>query len=241
VARTHDLTRGNAAKLYCLRELETLARSRESFRIVDLGAGDAKDFTELLRRLPHVDYVAVEPDANACRRAERNLTGTKAEVVHAFAYDIDRGPADAVVSFSVLEHVYDRPAYLNAVARNLAPGGAVFVNYDSGHFTRPSLRDRAKTGLGAILARAGREHHYQAFVREDAFRQLVAEAGLEVVEAKSFNTCLKLLYRLVPDDAADVFGARWLDFELGLDGLVPPYRDEHAWAFMTRNFVLRHA
>lgn len=235
------LARGNAAKLYCLQRLQELARDCQRFRIVDLGAGAAANFVPLLRSLPHVEYVAVEPSAGECERARRNLEGLNAQVVCALAYDADLGPADAVVSFSVLEHVYDRPAYLRAVARNLAPGGHALMNYDSGHFTHPTLRDRVKTLAGPWLARAGREQWYQSFVRESELRSLVAGADLAVAEAKSFNTALKFVYRRVPEESRDEFTRLWLDFELRLNDLLEPYEDEHATDFMTRNFVLRHA
>lgn len=234
-----SLARGNAAKLYCLRRIEQRARGRDRFRIVDLGAGDAANFLPLLRAYPQIEYVAVEPDAAACTVAERNLAGLHASVINAPAYDVDLEPADVVASFSVLEHVYDRPAYLRAVARTLAPDGTSFVNYDAGHFVRPTLRDRAKTLVGPWLARLGREQWYQSFVREADFRRDAEAAGLEVVETKSFNTDLKRVYRLVPEQSRDAFTAAWLDLELRANELVEPYRDEHATLFMTRNAILR--
>jgi Methyltransferase domain len=42
--------------------------------------------------------------------------------------------ADFIVSFSVFEHVYNRPACLAAARRHLAPGGNFFLYYDDDHF-----------------------------------------------------------------------------------------------------------
>ena len=223
---------GNTAKLYCLRALDELARAGRIQRIIDLGAGTASLFVPLLRAHPDVHYVAVEPLAEACRAAERNLAGLSAEVVQGSAWDLDAAPADAVVSFSVLEHVFGRPRYFGAVARHLAPGGRVWMNYDSGHFTHPLWRDRVKNVLG-------RRTWYQRFVREAELQALVAGAGLQIVEAKSFNTELKIVYRLVPEESQAAFTERWLDFELAANELVPPYTDAQAPYFMTRNVVLR--
>ena len=166
--------------------------------------------------------------------------GLNAEVVNAPAYDVDLNPADAVVSFSVLEHVYDRPAYLAAVARHLAPEGRAFVNYDLGSLRRARrLRDRAKNLIGSAAARP-RPGAVESIVRAGGgFHQLAGEAGLEVEEAKSFNSDLKVLYRLVPENARDEFTERWLEFELAANELLPPYADEHAPYLMTRNFILR--
>jgi len=223
---------GNTAKLYCLQALDALASSGRLQRIIDLGAGSASLFVPLLRAHPQVHYVAVEPDAEACRAAERNLSGLPAEVVQGFAWDLETEPADAVVSFSVLEHVHDRPRYFGAVARHVTPDGRVWMNVDSGHFTHPLRRDRVKNAIG-------RGSWFQRFVSESELRALAAGAGLEIVEAKSFNTELKLLYRLAPEGAQAAFTQRWLDFELAANELLPPYTDAHAPYFMTRNVVLR--
>jgi hypothetical protein len=71
---------------------------------------------------------------------------------------------------------------------------------------------------------------------------LVADAGLDIVEDKFFNTDIKRLYRLVPEQRRDVFMERWLAFELELNQLGIEYRDELASLFRTRNVVLgKHA
>jgi hypothetical protein len=75
-------------------------------------------------------------------------------------------------------------------------------------------------------------------VREDDFRRLVDDAGLQVVDDKVFNTDVKRLYPLVPEDQRDAFMERWLAFELGLNELGLAYRDELATIFRTRNVVL---
>ena len=75
------LTRGNAAKLYCLNRLDELAGGAESLTILDLGCGDATNFTALLRKHGHVRYVGVDPSAEACERARRTLDGLRAEIL----------------------------------------------------------------------------------------------------------------------------------------------------------------
>ena len=134
------LTRGNTAKLYCLQLLDdAVGRANGEFRIVDLGCRDGRNFVELLRRHPNVRYAGIDPSRGSIAAARRLLPG--AELVHAPAYDVRVEPADAVVSFSVLEHVVDRPRYMEAVRANLAPGGRVFLNYDSGHFGADAATD----------------------------------------------------------------------------------------------------
>jgi SAM-dependent methyltransferase len=196
---------------------------------------------ELLRRRPGLRYVGVEPSRPAAEEARRTLPD--AEILNQTAYGIRVEPADVVVSFSVLEHVVDRARYFEAVRANLRPDGRVYLNYDSGHFVADTnLLVRAKTSASHVLARIGSESRYRARVRDDEFRRLVADAGLDIVEDKFFNTDIKRLYRLVPEQRRDVFMERWLAFELELNQLGIEYRDELASLFRTRNVVLgKHA
>jgi SAM-dependent methyltransferase len=232
---------GNTAKLYCLRLIDAAAEDAAGdFRIVDLGCGTGSNFVELLLRRPHVAYVGVEPSRGAAEEARRLLPG--AEIINEPAYDVRVAPAHAVVSFSVLEHVVDRVHYMESVRANLRPEGRVYLNYDSGHFVADAdLLERAKAFTSQVLARLGSESRYRARVREDELRELVAGAGLRTIEAKSFNTDLKRLFPLVPEERRASFMERWLAFELELNELGIEYSDELASIFRTRNFVLEPA
>ena len=230
---------GNAAKLYCLEAIESLAQEASELRIVDLGSGDGRNFSELLRRYPHVSYLGVDRSADACAAGQRLLARGQAEFVHAEAYTGDYGPADVVVSFSVLDKIDRRLAYMNLVARTLMPGGRAFVNYDAGHFRYPLLQDRVKNAISPLAARLRRGRWYQRFVSESEFRSLVARAGLRIDEALSFNMhSSKIVYLLVPDELRPEYMRRWLDFELAANALVTPYRDSDSRLFLTRNFVI---
>jgi SAM-dependent methyltransferase len=232
------LTVGNTAKLYCLQLIERAAAGTDGdFRIVDLGCGTGANFVELLRRRPNVRYVGVEPSRHVAEEARRLLPG--AEIVNEPAYDVRIEPAHAVVSFSVLEHVVQRGRYFEAVRANLRPDGRVYLNYDSGHFVADvDLRERAKAAASQVLARLGSESRYRARVREEEFRRLVAGAGLQIAKDKVFNTDLKRLYPLVPEEQREAFMERWLAYELELNELGLEYRDELASIFRTRNVVL---
>jgi len=229
---------GNTAKLYSLQLIDRAAEEAGGeFRIVDLGCGTGSNFVELLRRRPNVFYVGVEPSQEAAAEARRVLPD--AEIIEAPAYEVRVEPAHAVVSFSVMEHVVQRARYLEAARANLRSDGRVYVNYDSGHFVADvDLRERAKALASRVLARVGSESRYRALVREEEFRSLATGAGLRVVEDRVFNTDLKRLYPLVPEERRDEFMERWLAYELELNDLGIQYRDELASIFRTRNFVL---
>lgn len=230
------LVLGNAAKLYCLQWIDRLAAQQPGLRVLDLGCGYGNTFEALLRGRPEIRYVGVEPDAGAADTARRTLPD--AEIVTGWGDEVELEPADVVVSFSVLEHVFRRAAYVASIARHLAPGGLAFVNYDAGHFVAGGPRERLRTLVAPVAARLGRADRYQSFVREAEFRRLVASAGLEIVEAKSFNT-LKDVYHALPLERRPDFMEPWLALELAVNELGVDYRDELARVFRTRNFVLR--
>jgi SAM-dependent methyltransferase len=229
------LTAGNAAKLYCLQLIDdAAARAEGDFRIVDLGCGDGRNFDALLSRRPNVRYVGVEPSRSAAEAARRRLPS--AEIVHATAYAFRAEPADAVVSFSVLEHVVDRPRYFDALRANLADDGLAYVNYDTGHFTRDAdATERLKAGVSRVLARLGNESRYRAPVTDDELRSLLS--GFRIVDDKGFNTDLKLTYRGVPDEQREAFMQQWLALELALNESGIRFR---SGIYRTHNFVLAH-
>jgi SAM-dependent methyltransferase len=232
------LTYGNTAKLYCLELIErAAAQAGDEFTVLDFGCGTGSNFAELLARRPNVRYIGVEPLPAAAEQARRTLPG--AEIINAPAYDLQVDPADAVASFSVLEHVVDRPRYFAAAARHLRAGGRIYLNYDSGHFVADAdLRERAKGVASRVLARLGSESRYRARVRAEEFRALVRGTGLRIVDDKVFNTDVKRLFPLVPEEHRDAFMERWLRFELGLNELGLVYREELDSVFRTRNVVL---
>jgi SAM-dependent methyltransferase len=232
------LSHGNSAKLYCLQLIDdAAARTDGEFRVLDLGCGTGSNVAELLRRRPNVRYVGVEPSRAAAEQARRTLPD--AEILNQTAYGLRAEPAHVIVSFSVLEHVVDRSRYFEAIRSNLRPDGRVYLNYDSGHFEADADPiERVKTAASHILARIGSESRYRGRVRDAEFRALVANAALDIVEDKVFNTDLKRLYRLVPEAQRDVFMERWLAFELEFNEFGLEYRDELASLFRTRNVVL---
>ena len=232
------LTTGNAAKLYSLQLIDRAAAAVEGeFRIVDLGCGTGSNFLELLRRRPNIRYVGVEPLRGVAEEARRVLPG--AEIINAPAYDVRVEPAHAVVSFSVLEHVVDRPRYFEAMRANLRRDGRVYLNYDSGHFVADAdLLERAKALASRALARLGSESRYRRRVSAEEFRVLVERNRLQVVDDKVFNTDVKRLLPLVGAESRESFMERWLAFELGLNELGLAYRDELDAVFRTRNLVL---
>ena len=238
------LTEGNAAKLYCLNWIERYVADKPSVSILDLGCGRALNFVKLLQKYPQVRYVGIEPSPLDCEKARQNTTGLNATIINGYAYDVYgqlvKEQFDLVVSFSVFEHVYKRLAYLQAAKDCLKPDGYFIINYDAGHFVQPvNLKERAKNLVGPLVARLGQERYYQSFVPEADFQGMIAQLDLKVIEARSFNTRLKGVYKLIPPEQRDAYMQKWLDLEEWLNDLNLPYDDAKAHTWFTRNFILQ--
>jgi SAM-dependent methyltransferase len=242
---TDVLTEGNAAKLYCLNWIERYAQDRNSLTILDLGCGVALNFVRLLEKYPHIYYLGIEPSAAACEQARKNTDGLNATILRGYAYNIHgnliEDQFDLITSFSVFEHVYRRLEYLRTVKACLKPEGYALLNYDAGHFAHPaSLRERVKNLVGPLLAQFGAEQYYQSFVREADFRNLVTKARLTILEARSFNTGLKGIYKYLHERDRAAFMEHWLGIENWLNERNIAYDDPRAKHWLTRNFILTH-
>jgi SAM-dependent methyltransferase len=242
----NTLTEGNAAKLYCLNWIEQYVAQKGAVSILDLGCGTAGNFIKLLQKYPDVHYTGIEPSPVSCDAARRNLSGLNATIINSYAYNVYgrlvRQQADLIVSFSVFEHVYRRLDYLRTAKTCLKPDGFFLINYDAGHFVQPvNLQEHAKNFIGPLMARLGQERYYQAFVREADFVSMAGQVNLKIIEARSFNTRLKGIYKLVPPDQQADYMQKWLDFEEWLNSLNVPYDDKLASSWFTRNFILTHA
>lgn len=239
------LTTGNTAKLYCLNWIKNYIEAHgDNIRILDVGSGTSGNFVALLQHYPDVTYVGIEPYEAACEQARRDLQGNHVTIIHDSAYDIMGrlvdSPFDIIVSFSVMEHVVQRQRFLDSVAACLSDDGYFLINYDAGHFVHPgSMKERVKNIVGPVLANFGVERYFQKFVHENNFEEMVQQSGMKIAEAKSFNTSLKGIHKIVPDTHKDEHLQRWLDYELWLNEIGTPYNDNLAKYWVTRNFVIQ--
>lgn len=239
------LTTGNTAKLYCINWIENYIKDNgDTVRILDLGSGTSGNFVELLQRYPDLTYVGIEPYDAACEKARRDLKGNNVTIINDSAYDIMgrlvENPFDIIVSFSVMEHVVQRQRFLDSAAACMTDKSYFLINYDAGHFVHPgSMKERLKNIIGPMLAQVGIERYFQKFMREGDFEKMVKQSDMKITEAKSFNTALKGIHKIVPDVYKDDHLQRWLDYELWLNEIGTPYEDNLAKYWVTRNFIIQ--
>lgn len=239
------LTVGNTAKLYCLNWIDRFVTGRTGVvTILDLGCGEALNFQKLLERHPHVQYVGVEPDRDACLKAQRHLDGLPATFVNAPASGVEQRlqrKFDIVVSFSVLEHVYGRREYLRAAARCLEAEGHVLMNYDLGHFVTATMLNRFRSVVRAALARLGMEQYYLAVVDGQEVSRILHQVGLRCIDQKFFNVyALKEIMKIVPESDRPDYMDRWLSFELEVNDRGIESTTALGRLFGTCNLILVH-
>lgn len=126
---------GNAAKNRIIGEIVARANQSpegQSPLVFDYGAGTGGSWPDILAKHPNIRLVCYEPHRKSAAILANRLRG-RATVYEGNIADLNI-QADYIVSFSVLEHVADRPAYMANAARLLAPHGRFYLNYDDGHF-----------------------------------------------------------------------------------------------------------
>src|SRR5262245_14881026 len=115
---------GNAAKAWVVADItEKLQASSKTLTLFDFGCGKGGEWSSILPKLPAVQFVGYDPSAESVRVAQSRLEGLGARFIEREELDGGDFRADIVVSFSVFEHVYDRPGYLRTAHRVLAPNG----------------------------------------------------------------------------------------------------------------------
>ena len=124
-----------------------LARGRGARRVLDYGCGDGTFLSLLARETPLERAVGAEVDARVVEDCRRRLSSQQPlSFAHADELEGDCHAAgyDLVVCMEVLEHVTERGALVERLARLVAPGGALLVSVP------------VETGLPLLVKQAAR-------------------------------------------------------------------------------------
>ncbi len=251
---------GNSAKTSIVAEILERHQAGEALLIFDYGCGDGGDWPKILGEHSSIKLIGYEPDPASFRQAQQRLEGYNVELHTGEEIASLQLRADYIVSFSVLEHVCDRTAFLSHAKRLLADGGMCFLNYDDGHFrygiefNRPStwgspLREWLRSTMSPPLAALGLSRRYQRRVVAEDIDRLIARQGFSIQRVAYHNlTCLKQLYKTVPSHQQEAFVRHWLEIESALNRdcaanmTVVCHGDRvNLWQYMpTRTLYLRH-
>jgi 2-polyprenyl-6-hydroxyphenyl methylase/3-demethylubiquinone-9 3-methyltransferase len=165
-----------------LRRDPRTAQPLAGLKIIDVGCG-AGLVTEPISRLGAA-VIGIDAAQQNVLVAERHarLTGARVRYRHALPEELaDQGAAfDAALSLEVVEHVADLPAFLEALARLVAPGGILVI----GTLNR-TLRSFVRAIIGAeyVLRWLPRgTHDWRKFVTPEELDLSLRRHGFAMVE-----------------------------------------------------------
>jgi len=147
---------------------------------LDVGCG-AGLLTESLARLgAKVTGIDAAPEVIEVARAHGAAMGLTIDYRAADVLDLD-GQFDLITCMEVVEHVAEPQAFLDAIARRLAPGGLLVMSTPNATGWSKLLMITLGEGLGQIPKGT---HDFDKFIAPDGMKQLLANAGLACVDVE---------------------------------------------------------
>jgi SAM-dependent methyltransferase len=221
-----DFIAGNTAKYYVQQQITTTLMDRgargQSTTIVDMGCGDASKWGWLAKQAGNIPFtfVGFDPDAAAIRNARARFPNWRFIAAPAYALKAEVEAADVIVSFSALEHVYQRREFIGAARTIMTKGGTFYLNYDNGHFL--GRGEWKRNTFGPILARFGVERYFQAFVGQEEIEAILHECQFRIVREINFHQASSKEFQRVfaGQPAMRSYMDAWLDFDLKVNTLL---------------------
>ena len=250
---------GNSAKTKIIRDiLRKTQNDNKEVIIFDYGCGSGGDWLSILDNHPNIKLFGYEPSGKSFELAKQRLDGFDAQLMTGDSLEQITFKADFIVSFSVLEHVYDKVRYLSIAKKVLVDNGLFYLNYDDGHFrnyldlNQPNLsqiREWISNLLAQPLASLGKYSLFQQRVERRTIDELVNEFGFSAVEIFYSNLrSFKSLCKTLPEDKQEDFSYMWLEIEdtlntkFRLEGTIYLGDTTNLWSEMgSRTLVLRHS
>ncbi len=147
---------------------------------LDVGCG-AGLLTEPLRRLgAEVTGIDASPDVIAVAREHARAMGLEIEYRSGDVQELE-GQFDLVTAMEVIEHVADPAAFVEALARRLAPDGLLLMSTPNATSWAKLLMITVAEGLGQIPRNT---HDFDKFIAPDRTKALLADAGLKCIDVE---------------------------------------------------------
>ncbi len=155
-------------------------RPLEGKSALDVGCGAGLLAEPLARLGAQVTAIDAAPELIEVARDHAKRQGLAIDYRAAAVEDVE-GRFDLVTSLEVIEHVADPRAFVDALARRLAPGGLLILSTPNRTAWSKLLTITLAEGIGRIPKGT---HDYDKFIDPDAMRGLLAKAGLEVIDVE---------------------------------------------------------
>lgn len=159
--------------------------------VVDVGCGDGGAIKFCANQGAHVVFLDI--DEGKVRQLEKQLQGTAAGSVRGIVgsgenIDVADESADKIISTEVLEHV-DDPAVVMAELNRIGKPGALYL------LTVPHEAGESMMQDTAPPQYFEKPNHIRIF-RQNDFRELVENAGLEVLRCESFGAYWSIFFSI---------------------------------------------
>ena len=162
------------------------ARAGEIRSLLDVGCGTGAWLAWLRERLPDVRCEGIELDPTRAGLAARANPDARIHTADALAgLSQAGGPFDLITLWDVFEHVPDPARLLAGLARQLAPGGQLYLQTINEQSLLPTLGRAIYHLSGGRLrypARRTHEPHHLVFFTRRGLERATADAGLRVRE-----------------------------------------------------------
>lgn len=150
-------------------------------RALDVGCGAGLLCEPLARLGASVTGVDAAEENVAAARLHAEGSGLTIEYVHGDIAELALTGLDLVTSLEVIEHVADKPAFIRALSRALAPDGLMILSTPNRTPQSRLLLVEGAERLGAIPRGT---HHWDDFVTPDELADLLTQANLIMGEPR---------------------------------------------------------
>ena len=147
---------------------------------LDVGCGAGLLCEPLARLGAKVTGVDASPEVIAVARQHASAMGLSIDYRAGDVQEL-KGQFDLVTSLEVIEHVAEPAAFLKALARRLAPGGLLILSTPNATGWSKLMMITLGEGLGRIPRGT---HDFDKFISPERMKVLLADAGLQCLDAE---------------------------------------------------------
>ena len=193
----------NDYKIKYLGDIISSSPKDKPLKVLDIGSGTSKDWIQILKRFPNIEYYGVEYRVQQIEKAKKNLDfHPNKEFIVGFGEDIEHkfeNHFDITISLSVLEHVKYLKSFLKRSVVVTKRGGIIAHRYDLGHALHsPSKYERFKVLLCKYLPSIMPAKHFTTYPDLNKIKKELEDEGVilePIIHSQLF--CLKKIVNIL--------------------------------------------